>query len=280
MKFLNNLSQFNKRLIFGILMSFGVAAIFASGPVAIRIMCLFLVCFLSFEWSQICRFPLKVFPPLITGFIFSAIYASYINRSAMGLGLIITLASLGIILSWLSWYRRFLWLALGIAYIGLPILSIFWLLDHLEDGIIILSWIIGISVVNDVSAYFIGNWLRGPKLIEAISPSKTWSGFFGGLLCVCLFGGLLYPFLKTNVNIQVFMGISALIALLSAVGDLFESKIKRVHKIKDSGTIIPGHGGIFDRVDGILFVLPFVTFFIVLWPEAILFSWKGEYVFN
>lgn len=280
MQLINKLSQLHKRILFGVLMSLGMLGVLMAGSFAVKILALFLVGFLAFEWSQICKFPLKIFPPLIIGFVFSAIYATSINRSTMGVGVLLSLASLGVILSWLSWHRRFLWFALGVIYIGLPILSVFWLLDHLRDGVLLLSWIISLVVVNDVSAYFVGTWLRGPKLIETISPSKTWSGFLGGLLCACLTGGLLYPLLETNVSIQMFMGICGLIAFLSTTGDLFESKIKRIHKIKDSGAIIPGHGGIFDRVDGVLFVLPFIVFAIFLWPEMLLFSWKGFHVFT
>ncbi|UNM05977.1 MAG: phosphatidate cytidylyltransferase [Holosporaceae bacterium] len=67
---------------------------------------------------------------------------------------------------------------------------------------------------------------------------------------------------------------------LSTTGDLFESKIKRIHKIKDSGSIIPGHGGIFDRVDGVLFVLPFCRFCHIFMARNALFSWKGYHVFT
>lgn len=277
MDFLMDASPLQKRLLFGVLMCAAIVAVFLSGPLAIKILSLFLIAFLAIEWSQICRFPLKAFPPLITSFVYSAIYAVSLDRSTLGIGVLLCLASLGLFLSWLSWYRRFLWMALGIVYIGLPFVSIFWILDHLVDGLLILAWVLGLVVINDVSAFFVGNWLKGPKLVEMISPSKTWSGFFGGLLVSSLSGGFFYSFIHTNMSIQSFMGISGLIALFSSVGDLFESKIKRIHKIKDSGKIIPGHGGIFDRVDGLLFVLPFVGLAFYLWPHVLLFSWRQFY---
>lgn len=271
---LNKFSHLQKRIASSFVMIFLLALIFWGGVFPLKILILFLVGALSFEWAKICKFSLKVVPYLTMILIYAAVYATSVSRSTLGVGVLLCLASLGVFLSWLSWYRRFLWFTLGLLYIGLPCLSIFWILDHLQDGMLILAWVVCLSAVNDMTAYFIGSWLKGPKLIEAISPSKTWSGFFGGLICSSLVGGLFYFFIESNLNLQQFMGVCALIALFSTIGDLCESKIKRVQKIKDSGDIIPGHGGLFDRLDGFLFVIPFVTLAIFLWPQIMLFIWK------
>jgi phosphatidate cytidylyltransferase len=271
---LEKFSDLQKRIMSSFVMIAFLGLIFWGGVWPLKILTLFLVGALSFEWAKICKFSLKVSPFLTMMLICAAVYATSVSRSTLGVGVLLCLASLGVFLSWLSWYRRFLWFTLGLLYIGLPCLSIFWMLDHLQDGILILAWVIVISALNDMTAYFIGTWLRGPKLMEAISPSKTWSGFFGGLICSSLAGGLFYFFIQSNISLQQFMGLCAIIAFFSTVGDLCESKIKRFHKIKDSGDIIPGHGGLFDRLDGFLFVMPFVTLAIFLWPQIMLFSWK------
>ena len=270
-------SKFNdlqKRIASSFVMVFLLGLIFWGGIFPLKILVLFLVGALSFEWSKICKFSFKVVPYLTMILVYAAVYATSVSRSTLGVGVLLCLASLGVFLSWLSWYRRFLWFTLGLLYIGLPCLSIFWILDHLKEGMLILAWIVSISAINDVSAYFVGNWLKGPKLMEVISPSKTWSGFFGGLVCSSFVGGLFYFFIESNLALQQFMGVCAGVALFSTIGDLCESKIKRFHKIKDSGDIIPGHGGLFDRLDGFLFVVPFVTLAIFLWPQIMLFIWK------
>src|SRR3989344_2050296 len=271
---LEKFSDLQKRIASGFIMITLLGLIFWGGMWPLKILVLFLVGALSFEWAKICKFSLKAVPFLIMILIYAAGYATSVSRSTLGVGVLLCLASLGVFLSWLSWYRRFLWFTLGLLYIGLPCLSIFWLLDHLEDGVLILAWVVSVAAVNDMTAYFIGNWLKGPKLMEAISPSKTWSGFFGGLICSSLMGGLFYFFIQSNISLQRFMGLCAVVALFSTIGDLCESKIKRVHKIKDSGDIIPGHGGLFDRLDGFLFVVPFLTLAIFLWPQIVLFTWK------
>lgn len=271
---LTSFSSLKKRTFSSVVMISILALIFWGGVLPLKIMVLFLAAALSFEWSKICKFSFKGMPYLILSLIYAAIYAMAISHSTLGVGVLLCLASLGVFLSWVSWYRRFLWFTLGLLYIGLPCLSIFWILDHLKDGMLVLAWILGLTAINDISAYFVGNWLKGPKLMEVISPSKTWSGFFGGLICASLAGGLFHFFIHSNLTLHQFMGVSAIVAFFSTVGDLCESKIKRFHKIKDSGTLIPGHGGFFDRLDGFLFVVPFVTLAIFLWPQIMLFMWK------
>jgi len=271
---LTKFSGLQKRILSSFVMISLIGLIFWGGSFPIKVLVLFLVAGLSFEWSKICKLSVKFTPITIALLVFVAVYATSVSRSTLGVGVLLCLASVGIFLSWISWYRRFLWFALGLLYIGLPTLSMFWILDHLQEGVLILLWILSLSVINDVAAYFTGTWLKGPKLMEVISPKKTWSGFFGGLICSSLAGGLFYFFIHSNLSLQQFMGLCSVVAFLSTAGDLFESRIKRFHKIKDSGTIIPGHGGLFDRLDGFLFSVPFITLAIFLWPQAILFIWK------
>lgn len=271
---LSTFSDLQKRALSCCVMFFALGLIFWGGIWSLKISSLFLVGALSFEWAKICSFSFRVVPFAISILVYAAVYATSVSRSTLGLGVLLCLASLGVFLSWLSWYRRFLWFTLGLIYIGLPCLSIFWILDNLQEGISILAWVISVVVINDIGAYIVGTWLKGPKLMEAVSSGKTWSGFFGGLVCSSLVGGLFYFFIHSNVSLQQFMGICMVVAFFSTVGDLCESKIKRFYKIKDSGDLIPGHGGLFDRLDGILFVVPFVTLAIFLWPQIMLFSWK------
>ncbi len=114
----------------------------------------------------------------------------------------------------------------------------------------------------DIGAYIIGSWLKGPKLAPSISPSKTWSGTIGGavmavfmLKVIILLFGEKYFY---NLNIIVVLVLAA----LEQLGDLLESKFKRYHGVKDSGAIIPGHGGILDRIDGLMLTVVFYYYYI------------------
>ena len=120
-------------------------------------------------------------------------------------------------------------------------------------GIMLISW------ASDIFAYFVGSSIGQHKLFERVSPNKTWEGALGGLI-----GGLLVAFLiprifESPLNDSQWLVLGGIIVVTSVLGDLFESTIKRSVGAKDSGTIIPGHGGMLDRIDGLLFVMPAVA---------------------
>ncbi len=105
---------------------------------------------------------------------------------------------------------------------------------------------------TDTGALAVGRTLGGPRLAPRISPNKTWSGAIGGLACAAALGALMH-WLTGNAGIALLVGLSVGLSLVSQAGDLVESAVKRHYGVKDSGSLIPGHGGLFDRVDGLLF---------------------------
>ena len=126
-------------------------------------------------------------------------------------------------------------------------------------------WFLFVVWAMDVGAYIIGSNLKGPKLAPKISPNKTWSGLIGGILfsvaVSAIYFGFLVYFRLISIDTKskiLFAVLAGIVAALSQVGDLIESAIKRHVNIKDSSSLIPGHGGIFDRIDGLIFVAPFV----------------------
>ena len=152
------------------------------------------------------------------------------------------------------------WFFLGLLYIGVPCLSFLGLYER-ERGYTIVLWMLFMIWACDIGAYLIGSWLKGPKIAPRISPKKTWSGFFGGFFCAEVAGvlsGEMFGFDSKNV---FFLGLGVIV--FAVLGDLLESYLKRCQKIKDTGSFIPGHGGLFDRLDSTLAVLPLVAF--VLW---------------
>jgi phosphatidate cytidylyltransferase len=145
------------------------------------------------------------------------------------------------------------WFLIGFLYILIPLYSVMEL-RFIDKNIIL--WLFFVVWSTDIFAYFIGKNLGGPKLIPSISPNKTWSGLIGGMVSAAIIG--LLSTLMFEGGILFFMITSALLAVIAQIGDLFESKVKRIFGVKDSGTIIPGHGGILDRIDGLMFAAPAV----------------------
>jgi len=150
--------------------------------------------------------------------------------------------------------QSFVWTAAGPLYAAIVVLAPIWLRGREPDGLVALLWLFLVVWISDIGAYFVGRRIGGPKLWPAISPKKTWSGLFGGLvLGTVLASG--FVILDRMVVGPIFVGGIGLFiltlgtSLVSELGDLFESAMKRHFGAKDSGQIIPGHGGIMDRLD-------------------------------
>lgn len=122
-------------------------------------------------------------------------------------------------------------------------------------GVFILIW------VNDSFAYLVGKNFGKQKLFEKISPKKTVEGFLGGLFFACIASYFIATFTKT-LDFTTWLILSIVITVFGTLGDLIESKFKRQANVKDSGTIMPGHGGLLDRLDSIIFAAPFIYLFL------------------
>jgi len=117
-------------------------------------------------------------------------------------------------------------------------------------GLEIILWFLLIVWITDTFSYIGGNFIGGKKLSLSLSPNKTWSGFICGIASAIIFSGICFYINDYEVLIGLIYGL--LLALFTQLGDLFESWIKRKHLVKDSGKLIPGHGGFLDRLDGLL----------------------------
>lgn len=154
------------------------------------------------------------------------------------------------------------WRLIGFFYILIPLYSVIKIRLYDAD---ILLWMFAVIWATDIFAFFSGRSFGGPKLAPSISPNKTWSGLAGGVIASMIIG-LMSSFMFTG-GVIFFIFISAILALIEQAGDLFESKVKRIFGVKDSGNIIPGHGGVLDRLDGMMFVAPTVLFLITAFPN-------------
>jgi len=153
------------------------------------------------------------------------------------------------------------WRFSGLAYILTPTFSML-VLRNMPNGADIILWLLMVIWATDTAAYFVGCNLKGPKLAPKISPNKTWSGLIGGICASMLIG--LIASLMFQETALFFIAFSGVLAVVAQLGDLLESKVKRTFNIKDSGNLIPGHGGILDRLDGLTLTAPFVMIIAIL----------------
>jgi phosphatidate cytidylyltransferase len=146
-------------------------------------------------------------------------------------------------------------LALGLAYTGTASIGLLFLREQ-PHGFGLALWTLGIVWATDIGAYFAGRAIGGPKLAPAISPNKTWAGLIGGMVAAVVVGGGV-AYLAQLPAIAFFLAVP--LAVVAQGGDLLESWLKRRAGVKDSGRILPGHGGALDRLDGALPVLIIVA---------------------
>jgi phosphatidate cytidylyltransferase len=150
----------------------------------------------------------------------------------------------------------------GFVYIGVPAFALIvlrWTWFELVFWLMLVTW------ATDIFAYFAGRAIGGPKLARRISPNKTWSGLAGGMLGAAVVGAVAASYFKIG---SPFLWLGALMGLIAQLGDLYESSVKRRLGVKDSGSILPGHGGVLDRADGLLAVAA-ATFMVLAWTLAI-----------
>lgn len=156
---------------------------------------------------------------------------------------------------------------LGLFYIALPLsLLVFIPNISLENGVFKKGLLLGFFILiwtNDTFAYLIGVKFGKNKLFERVSPKKSWEGSFGGFLFSIIVAYILSLFF-IDLNTMEWIGMAIIIVVFGSIGDLIESLFKRSLNIKDSGNILPGHGGILDRLDAVLIAAPFVFFYLLL----------------
>lgn len=158
---------------------------------------------------------------------------------------------------------------LGQIYIGMPMCMMtsigYFLSPMMLMPVFFLIWI------NDTGAFLVGSSIGRHRLFERISPKKSWEGFFGGFI-FCIVASILFYYFcndffkmsEINANLGIWIGLGALVSIFSTWGDLIESMFKRNRHVKDSGHLIPGHGGILDRIDSVLLVIPSAAVYFLL----------------
>jgi len=153
------------------------------------------------------------------------------------------------------------WPPAGLLYAGLAGIALAMLRGADAAGLWAILFLFAVVWVTDIAAYFVGRAIRGPKLAPRISPGKTWSGAIGGALGGVVAGMAVAFFADARMGLMTIALLAFVLSVVAQLGDLFESHLKRRFFVKDSGSLIPGHGGVMDRVDGL--VAAAVAFYVV-----------------
>lgn len=142
-----------------------------------------------------------------------------------------------------------MWIGFGALYCAIPVFALPMVRE--TGGIALLMLLFFAVWGTDVGAYFAGKQFGGPKLLPSVSPKKTWSGAIGGTVTAVILAYIVAS-MSPSLTVWPALVLAFVLSVISQKGDLFESWVKRIHDVKDSSNLIPGHGGVLDRVDGLV----------------------------
>lgn len=237
------------RLVSGLVLAAAAIGLTWASPWTFAALVLAVSLIVSWEWSRIVRGTTG--DTIFVIHVVSVLAAA--GLSVIGLPLLALVALVvGVILAALQGFGEAGRLsAIGVLYAGMPAIALIWLRVQSALGLEASLFLLLCVWAADTGAYFAGRLIGGPKLMPAISPSKTWSGFAGAIVSSGLTGlifALALPLLPTLRCVVT----GAVLAVVSQAGDLVESSLKRRYGVKDASGLIPGHGGFMDRVDGLI----------------------------
>ena len=245
-----------------VLLPLALGAVWLGGPFWASLVCLFASA-MAWEWSHIC----ETGDGRVTGRILGVAPAGLAVILAVGLASLLAAfdrygAAIGVLgfgaiaaaaVAAVLRGGRGAWHGLGVLYVGLPCVAIVWLRAQHDHGLATLLWLLAVVMAVDTGAFAAGRLIGGARLAPRISPNKTWAGLGGGVVAAMLIGVIAAFWLGLPGTLPLVL-VSAIMALVEQGGDLAESAFKRRFGVKDSSQLIPGHGGVLDRVDGLLAV--------------------------
>lgn len=245
------MSNLQLRIVSSVVLIVAVLAVTFIGGVAFRLLSALIAAVMFYEWCTISRNATAARNQLVAAALLAVVLlALVLGYSAAGVLVLLALSVLASLVD-SKIAGQGSWAQAGLAYAGLSGVSLAWLRDGDQAGLLAILFLFAVVWATDIFAYFVGRSLGGPKLAPSISPGKTQSGALGGTLGGVVAGVALAAFAGLG-NLPLLALVAFLLSVVSQVGDLFESWVKRRHGVKDSGNIIPGHGGVMDRVDGLV----------------------------
>jgi phosphatidate cytidylyltransferase len=180
------------------------------------------------------------------------------SKEELGIALVLLLLTYSVITKNKFSFEDVAFILLSAIYVGI---GFHYFIETRYGGLVYIFYSLFIIWATDSGAYFIGRALGKRKLWPEISPNKTVEGFIGGIVCAVIIGIIFALFTNINATVSSLIGITIFLSIFGQIGDLVESAFKRHFNVKDSGQFLPGHGGILDRFDSLLFVWPLLHFF-------------------
>lgn len=249
----SKINSFLKRLATTLVLVPVVVGCIINGYPSIYLLALFGAALLSWEWASM----IPNNRPAVYAVIYLFVAAVVILIESLAADVVVMTLALILAFYKSKGEKNRRLLLLGIPYISIGIGSIIAIYGAYGPQVVL--WFMFLVWGVDVGGYVFGCSIKGPKLAPKISPNKTWAGLFGGMiLAVAVSYGICWYFAVAEWDIlKKYLIMAALLAVIAQIGDLIESAIKRRLGLKDSSNLIPGHGGIFDRIDGLIFAAPF-----------------------
>ncbi|PBC04802.1 phosphatidate cytidylyltransferase [Mesorhizobium sp. WSM3860] len=245
------MSNLQQRVISAIVMAAVTLALTWLGGLPFRLFCAAIAALIFYEWTRMSR------PGngAALGFLPEVLILVFIGALIAGLPalwLLLLVAAITAIVAVAARLRGAApWEASGLAYASLSGLSLAYLRGDSHSGLMAILFLFAVVWATDIAAYFVGRAVGGPKLAPSISPGKTQSGALGGAVGG-IAAGLVLAIAAGAGNLTMLGLVALALSIVSQIGDLFESWVKRQHGCKDSSNLIPGHGGVMDRVDGLV----------------------------
>lgn len=243
--------NFQQRVASAIVMASVAIAVVYFGVTAFAVLLVAIALLMSWEWGHLVR---SADMDLAVA-VHAACVAGAIGLTAGGLPSMALIALLvgAIAVAALTQGERPLLSALGVAYVGLPAVAMVWLRADETHGFVAIVFLLVIVWTTDTMAFVFGRAIGGPKLWPTVSPNKTWAGFLGGVGCSALLGAAFALIVPGSYSLTLG-ATGLLLGIVAQGGDLGESALKREFNVKDASHLIPGHGGVMDRMDGVVTV--------------------------
>jgi phosphatidate cytidylyltransferase len=245
------LTNLQLRVISGIVLAVVTLGLTSLGGLPFRLLAAAIAAAILYEWALMCRNATNgthqlIAAAMLAGVLFLLASGQPANTVFLALAITLAAAALHAAAS-----GQGAWTVSGFAYAALSGICLALLRGDDHSGLLAILFLFAVVWATDIFAYFVGRAIGGPKLAPAISPGKTWSGAIGGAAAGVAAGVLLAAIAGGGVSFLT-VAAAAVLSAVSQAGDLLESWVKRRRGVKDSGSLIPGHGGVMDRVDGLV----------------------------
>ncbi len=245
----SSMSNLQLRVISAVILAAVVLILTWIGGLPFRILAIVIAGAMFFEWVSMTRGGLKIGPVIpYAVFALSMLVLLWMPMALIVLAAIVVAAAIAALFA--ETKGQGAWIAKGFLYAAASGFALSYLRGDSQAGLIAILFLFAVVWATDIAAYFVGRAFGGPKLAPTISPGKTWSGAIGGTIGGVA-AGMIIGSLAGGASYGIFV-TAVLLSVVAQIGDLFESSVKRFAGIKDSSNLIPGHGGVMDRVDGLV----------------------------